>query len=88
MAIMFMKIDTNCDGTVDWVSSLDNMILWCVMFVMKLTASGIKVLSQERSESTTKLKHYKLHSIHCKHGVTMVSLCDYCVTQCDHDITV
>ena len=20
MAIMFMKIDTNCDGTVDWVS--------------------------------------------------------------------
>ena len=20
MAVMFMKIDTNCDGTVDWVS--------------------------------------------------------------------
>jgi len=71
MAIMFMKIDTNCDGTVDWVSSL---VLWC--HVCDETASGIKVLSQERSESTTKLKHYKLHSIHCKHSVTMVSLCN------------
>ena len=22
MAVMFMKIDTNCDGTVDWVSGI------------------------------------------------------------------
>ena len=24
MAIMFMKIDTNCDGTVDWVRARDS----------------------------------------------------------------
>ena len=70
-----------------WKLTQTAMVLWIgwahlikwscgVMFVMKLTASGIKVLSQERSESTTKLKHYKLHSIHCKHSVTMVSLCN------------
>ena len=26
MAIMFMKIDTNCDGTVDWVSKPAKLI--------------------------------------------------------------
>ena len=30
MAIMFMKIDTNCDGTVDWVRERKEECVWGV----------------------------------------------------------
>lgn len=31
MAVMFMKIDTNCDGTVDWVSI--GYTSWCAIII-------------------------------------------------------